>query len=326
MSQNNILLLSVVVPLYNEADGLDNFNSQLLPVLEKVAGRSFEVLYCDDGSQDTTPDIVQKLHKGDSRIKLVRLSRNFGKENALAAGISASSGRSVLMIDGDGQHPVNLIPSFVEAWQKGAQVVVGVRKQNTESVFRRLRSKLFYGLFNKLTGQHLQSGATDYRLIDKVVRDAFVELHESDRITRGLIDWLGFKRTYITYTQLPRLVGSPAYSTRQLFKLAANSFVSLSPKPLYLFGYLGVGITTFSFALGTAIIIEQLLMHDPLSWNFTGTAMLSILLVFLVGLLLTAQGMLSLYITHIHTQTKGRPLYVIDPTVSVGIKAVPEIE
>jgi dolichol-phosphate mannosyltransferase len=318
MSSPKKPLISVVVPLYNEAAGLVVFNQELTKVLKAAAG-DYEVIYVDDGSDDN-PAASLKAERSD-KIKLIKFSRNFGKENALTAGIAAASGQAIIMIDGDGQHPVNLIPEMIAKWRAGAQVVIGVRAGKGQGGWsKRASSSLFYKLFNRLTGQKLIPGSTDFRLIDRVVQRAFLELKESDRITRGLIDWLGFRRELVPFEAQARQQGAASYGRGQLFRLASNSFVSLSPKPLYIFGYLGVVITILSFVLGSAVLIEQLILSDPLNWNFTGTAMLGILILFLVGILLLSQGILSLYISHIHSLSKQRPLYVIDYDGSVGLK------
>lgn len=312
--------MSVVVPVHNEAAGLEAFHQSLVASIEQAITTGYEIIYVDDGSQDRTPQLVRAWHGKSVHTKLLRLSRNFGKEAALTAGINASRGRAVLLIDGDGQHPVDMIPQFVSAWQAGARVVVGVRRgKRARGWSKRVGAQLFYRLFNRMTEQQLQPGATDFRLIDRGVQQAFLQLGETERITRGLIDWLGFKPHYIEFRERPREAGQAANSLPKLFGLAANSFVSLSPKPLYWFGYLGVFITVAAFLLGTTVFIEQLLLDDPLHWKFTGTAMLAILILFLIGIVLLSQGMLSLYISHIHHQTKGRPLYVIDYTESAGI-------
>lgn len=314
-------MLSVVVPVYNEADGLKAFHASLLDAVQGCAKDAYEIIYCDDGSTDQTTRIIKGLRAGNSRLKLVRLSRNFGKESALAAGMAMANGQAVITLDGDGQHPVELIPKFLAAWQGGAQVVVGVRTNNNSSFFRRFGSRLFYQVFNRFTNHSLLPGSTDYCLLDRSVRQAFLDLREGDRLTRGLIDWLGFDRKLIYFEARGRVGGSPGYEFRKLMHLAANSFVSLSPTPLYWFGYLGIFITLAALLLGLAVIVEQLLLNDPWHWKFTGTAMLGILTLFLVGLVLLSQGILSLYISRIHNQSKRRPLYVIDYKNSAGIEA-----
>lgn len=313
--------MSVVVPVHNESTGLLKFHEQLLDVVKRASKDSYEILYCDDGSTDGTPKLIREFHAADARVKLIKLSRNFGKENALSAGIAEAVGQAILMLDGDGQHPVELIPKFLAAWQGGAQVVIGVRtNSNGEAWFKRVGSRLFYKVFNRLTSQQLLPGSTDFRLIDISVKQAFMRLKETDRITRGLIDWLGFRRELIYFKANARKQDAVSYSRGKLLGLAANSFVSLTPTPLYLSGYLGVFITIGSFILGASVFIEQVLLGDPWHWKFTGTAMLSILLMFLVGIVLISQGILSLYISHLHSQSKQRPLYVIDYKESAGIK------
>ncbi|HEY8992729.1 MAG TPA: glycosyltransferase family 2 protein [Candidatus Microsaccharimonas sp.] len=320
MTNSHATLLSVIVPVFNEEGGIVHFHESLVSALEKIDAIRYEIIYSDDGSTDQTASILHQIAKNDHSVRIISLSRNFGKEYALTAGISQARGDALITIDGDGQHPVSTITDFVQKWRDGAQVVVGVRKNTTHRFgFKTLRSKVFYKLFNSITGEQLLSGATDFRLIDREVQQAFLQLGESDRITRGLIDWLGFDRTFIYFDVLSRDHGSASYNTRQLTRLAVNSFVSLSPVPLYIFGYTGVIITALSGILGIAVFIEQVVLRDPMSWKFTGTAMLGILILFLVGILLTSQGIVSLYISHIHNQSKRRPLFVINHKKSLDV-------
>lgn len=315
------LNLSVVVPVYNEASNVDAFFAALEPMVRSQSNDNYEIIYIDDGSTDGTVEKIAAICQKNSRVKLLCLSRNFGKEMALAAGIAEARGKAILTIDGDGQHPVDRIPEFIQAWRDGAQVVVGVRTKNhKEGFIKRYGSHLFYILINRMAGASMVPRSGDFRLIDREVQEEFIKLHEPMTMTRGLIDWLGFERVYVHYTANPRLAEAAGYHTRALVRLAVNSFVSLSPTPLYAFGYLGLIITTVSFVLGTSVAIEQLLLGDPLGWKFTGTAMLSILVLFLVGLILVAQGVLALYISYIHTQAKGRPLYIVNKRTSIGLK------
>lgn len=312
-------LISVVVPMYNEAENIASFHASLINILDKT-GYPFEIIYCDDGSTDGTQKTVKQLASSNSSIRYIKLSRNFGKEAALTAGIRSSKGDAVIMIDADGQHPVESLPEFIEKWQAGAKVVIGISKPYRRAgAVKRAGSKLFYWLFNQVSASKLIPGTSDFRLIDRQVREAFLQMGESNRITRGLIDWVGFEREYMYYTTKPRLHGEAHYSTKKLFQLALNSFVSLSTAPLYFFGYIGLAITPLALLLGIAVFIEQLLLGDPLHWRFTGTAMLGILIVFLVGTLLMAQGMNALYISHIHAESKKRPLYIIDEESSLRL-------
>ncbi|HSW92103.1 MAG TPA: glycosyltransferase family 2 protein [Candidatus Saccharimonadales bacterium] len=309
-----------MIPLYNEAEGLKHFHTKLLlPSLKKTAS-TYEIIYVNDGSTDSTLSILRDIAKSNKSVKVVNLSRNFGKEIATTAGISVASGDATIIMDGDGQHPPELMPLFVEKWQQGAQVVVGVRNSNQrEGVIKRYGSKLFYRLFNSLSESEIIPRSTDYRLIDKVVRLEFNRFTERHRITRGLIDWLGFTHDYIEFDSPARIAGTASYKTSQLIKLALNSFVSLSLKPLFFFGWVGGIITVLSLFFGVFILVEQIIMHDPLHLNFTGPAMLGIFMSFMIGLVLISQAIMATYLSHVHTQTQDRPLFVIDPTHSIGI-------
>jgi glycosyltransferase involved in cell wall biosynthesis len=314
-------VLSLVIPIYNEANGLIDFHSSLVAVLKSLHPQvSYEIIYCDDGSSDESAAVLSSIAGKDSDVKTISFSRNFGKESALSAGISQATGEAIITLDGDGQHPVELIPEFIAAWKNGAQVVIGIRKGAHGSALKRIESKLFYSFFNSLSTQKLVPQSTDFRLIDKAVQVEFLKLEESNRITRGLIDWLGFERAYIDFVPNDRVVGQPGYSQRKLIQLAMNSVVSLSPRPLYLLGYLGIILTVLALIVGIAVFIEQILLRDPLAWKFTGTAMLGILLLFFVGIILVSQGILAIYISHIHTESKHRPLYIIDRVRSKRIK------
>ena len=284
-------VLSLVIPVYNEADGLVDFHTSLINVLTSLKPQlSYEIIYCDDGSSDDSTAVLSAIADKNEAVKTILFSRNFGKESALSAGITYATGEAIITIDGDGQHPVELIPEFIAAWQNGAKVVIGIRKGSTGSLLKKLESKLFYSFFNSLSTQKLVPQSTDFRLIDRLVQVEFLKLDESNRITRGLIDWLGFKRAYIDFVPKDRVGGQPGYSQRKLIQLAMNSVVSLSPRPLYLLGYLGVILTVLALIVGLAVFIEQLLLGDPLMWKFTGTAMLGILLLFFVGIILISQG------------------------------------
>ncbi len=313
-------LLSVVVPVYNEARGIKHFHHSLQDALRHGdLLDQCEIIYCDDGSTDETRQILNSIAADDPRVKTIIFSRNFGKESALTAGIMQATGQAIITLDGDEQHPVEYIPAFVKAWQDGARVVVGVREATHGNWLKQAESRLFYQLFNGLSIQKLIPGSTDFRLIDREVQTAFLSLGESNRITRGLIDWLGYKPTYISFQPKQRHAGIATYSRRKLVRLAMNSVVSLSPRPLYIVGYLGAITTGMAFALGVAVVVEQLILNDPLRWHFSGTAMLGIMMLFLIGIILISQGVLAIYISHIHTEGKRRPLYVIDRANSKGI-------
>lgn len=316
-----IMLLSLVIPAYNEAEGIEKFHNELLAPALHHLDYEYEVIYVNDGSRDDTLGKLSNLASDDKHIRVVSLSRNFGKEVATTAGISVSSGDATIIMDSDGQHPPEMIGKFVEKWRGGAQVVVGIRSTNQkEGLVKKVGSKAFYRLFNSASDAKMIPRSTDFRLIDKSVRDEFLRFSERNRITRGLIDWLGFKRDYVEFHSPARLAGSASYSTRQLVRLAVNSFTSLSLRPLFFFGWMGALITFLSMTTGIFILLEQFLLGDPMRLNFTGPALLGIFISFLVGIVLMSQGMLAVYLSHIYGQTQGRPLFVIDPTHSINLE------
>lgn len=307
-------MLSVVVPVYNESEGIDQFHYDLLePELKKLAGNDYEIIYVNDGSKDNSLAKLTALATKNKRNKVINLSRNFGKEIATTAGISNAKGDAIIIMDADGQHPPALMKEFVEKWHHGAQVVVGVRKSNNgEGFIKKYGSKLFYRLFNGATNAQIVPRSTDFRLINSAVQSEFLRFTERNRITRGLIDWLGFQREYVYFDAPERIAGEASYKTGQLVKLAANSFISLSLKPLFIFGWVGVGIILLTTLFGLFIMIEQFLLQDPLALHFSGPLILGDFIAFLVGLVLVSQSMLAIYISHIHSQTQERPLFVVD--------------
>ena len=311
-------VLSVVVPVYNERAGLATFHASLLQVLGSMQV-SFEIIYCDDGSTDGSIELLHAFAHENHSVHVLRLSRNFGKELATTAGLHAATGEAVLTLDADGQHPVELVPQFFQKWQTGAKVVIGIRTANQkEGVLKKWGSKLFYGLFRKMSGIKLVPGSSDYRLIDQTVQTEFVRMTERNRITSGLIDWLGYQRQYVHYRANPRLAGEASYSFGKLFKLAIDSAISLSISPLYITAYIGAVVLPLSTLLGLGMLINYFL-RDPLHLHATGGAYLMVLVLFLVGILLVSQGIIGLYLSHIHTETQNRPLYVVDKAESKGI-------
>ena len=314
-------MLSFVVPVYNESEGIKQFHATLfLPAIKKFCGDDYEVIYVNDGSSDNSLTILQGIAAKNKNVRIVGLSRNFGKEIAVTAGISVSTGDATMILDADGQHPPERIGDFIKAWKQGAKVVVGVRESNQEEgLVKKLGSKIFYKMFNNLSGTTIVPRSTDYRLIDKIVREEFLKCAERQRITRGIIDWLGFKREYIYFDSPARLAGEASYSFSGLFKLAVNSFVSLTLKPLRMMAWIGVFITIVSFIVGIAIFIEQFVLLDPLQLNFTGSALLGIFITFLVGLILISEGLLAVYLSHIYEQAQGRPMFIIDTSESKNL-------
>ncbi len=304
-------LISIIVPVYNEAGNIGDLYRELTKTL-KPLHYDYELLFVDDGSQDDSVARLNKLAGSDKSIRIIELSRNFGKEIATTAGLNACHGHAAIMIDADLQHPVKLIPEFIAKWERGAEVVIGVRRtDDSKSLVRRFRSWLFYRILNSMAETKVMPSSTDYRLLDRLVIDAFNKFTEHNRITRGLVDWLGFRRDYINFSANPRANGPASYSTIKLLRLAVNSFVSLSLVPLRVAGWLGIVITSTSALLGLFIFVEKFILSDPYDFRFSGSAILGVLILFLVGIVLSSLGLMSLYIANIHSEVANRPLYVV---------------
>jgi dolichol-phosphate mannosyltransferase len=309
------------VPLYNEKEALPTFHQNLLTELNKIAKDSYEIIYCDDGSSDGSAQLIRKWVSANKRVRLLSLSRNFGKEIATTAGIHQAVGQAIITIDADNQHPPELIGEFLKRWKAGSKVVIGLRTDNqNEGWVKRWGSKVFYRLFNRISKLPLLAGATDFRLIDQVVQAEFIKMTERNRITRGLIDWLGYKHDYVEFKAGPRTSGEAAYSFKKLFKLAIDSTISLSLSPLYISAYIGAVVLPISVLIGLVMVVDAII-GDPLGLNATGSAYVVVLLLFLVGILLVSQGIIGLYLSHIHTETQNRPLYVIDKASSENLNA-----
>lgn len=307
-------VLSVVIPVYNEAAVLALFHKALMDVFG-TAPLAYEVIYVNDGSTDRSLAVLREVAETDEHVRILNLSRNFGKEMATTAGLHAARGEAILMLDADGQHPVEVIPKFVQAWRQGAKVVVGMPSNRRSTAWKRAGSKLFNGMYGRLTGIKIEQNATDFRLIDREVQASFNRLTEHNRITRGLIDWLGYERRYVSYTENERLAGNSTQSFRKLFKLAIDSAISLSTSPLYLVAYIGVVVLPVATVLGIGMLVNYVL-RDPLHLHATGGAYVMVLLLFLIGILLVSQGIIGLYLSHIHAETQNRPLYVVDELTS----------
>jgi dolichol-phosphate mannosyltransferase len=313
-------LISLIVPAYNEEQNIHPLYEKLQEIMSQKGGRyAYELLLVNDGSADGTSGEIERLVHADDRVRHIEFSRNFGKEVATTAGLNQCHGDVCILLDADLQHPIELIPEFLAKWEGGAEVVVGVRrKSKSDSLVKIVGSKLFYAVLNRIADTKIVPNATDFRLLDRCVIDEFNRFAETRRLTRGLIDWLGFKRAYIHFEANDRLHGTASYSLTKLIKLALNSFVSLSLFPLKLAGYFGIFITSISLVSGTYIFLGKYFFHWRFALTFSDAEDLAIFIVFLVGILLMSIGLISLYIANIHEEVIRRPLYIIRKEPSVA--------
>lgn len=302
-------VISVIIPLYNEAANVPKIFEALQSVAAQLEHR-FEYIFVNDGSRDTSAIEVRKLRANHSQVTLLNLARNFGKEIALTAGLHHAQGDAAIMLDADLQHPPRYIPEFIHKWQQGADIVVGVRTEHgKESLIKHWGSKLFYQVINKISHVKITPHATDFRLLDRSVVDQFTHFTERNRIVRGLIDWLGFEPDIVYFEAAERQHGEASYSISKLFRLAMDTFVSMSLVPLRISGYLGLIIIVLSGPLGFIMFLDTYFLGNK--FQFTGSASVGVLVLFLVGITLINLGLMGLYIANIHNEVINRPLYVL---------------
>jgi glycosyltransferase involved in cell wall biosynthesis len=303
--------ISIIIPVYNEEANLLWHFDEIQKTLNSL-DYNFELIYVDDGSSDDSLEIVKKLARSNQWVRYIALSRNFGKEAATSAGLKAASGDAAILIDADGQHPIKLLRVFIAEWESGYEVVVGVRNENTnEGLVKKYGSKLFYAMLNVFADGQTAPRSTDFRLIDRKVINEFNKLTERNRMTRGLIDWLGFKRTLIEFKASARIKGEAPYDFKKLVRLALHGLVSQTTKPLQITGFLGAAVTLLSGLLGVIIAIDMYVFNDPLHLGVTGTGVVALFISFLVGIVLICQWLLALYIESIHSEAQNRPLYIV---------------
>lgn len=302
--------ISVVVPCYCEAGNIEQFHTVLSETIGQETDYEWKILFIDDGSHDNTLDEMQKIVDFDNRALAVALARNFGKEAALKAGVQeALPCDAVICMDADLQHPPGLIPQLLKEWEDGWPVVATVRKSvESHSIVRKIGSNTYYKLMKSLGGNLLIPKSTDFRLIDRFVIDHLLQLKESVRMFRGMIDWFGFP-TAIVYFEAPeRFHGTANYSYGKLLQLALTSITSFSLWPLRLTGFAGLLIVTFS---ALSLLILACLNLAKGVWFFSPLAMVVLFNTFLVGVLMMCLGLIALYIGNIRDEAINRPDFVI---------------
>ncbi|MBP9697590.1 MAG: glycosyltransferase family 2 protein [Candidatus Moranbacteria bacterium] len=311
--------ISVVIPVYNEEKNVSLVSQEVAAVFSSLP-YEYEIIFVNDGSRDNSLLEILRLGEADSRIKGLDFSRNFGKEPALSAGCHIASGDAVITMDADLQHPAELISELLKEWEKGAEVVYTVRKKNEgASLMKRLTSSAYYWLFNKITSVTTEPRSTDFRLLDKKVIEVFRKFPERERMFRGMVDWMGYKRSRVEFVARERKYGQAGYSYAKLFGLAINSFTSFSLLPLKIAGYLGVVITACSGLLLIVMFAAQF-FKDWLV--FTPLSILATINIFLVGIVLVSLGFVALYIARIHSEVINRPLYIVREKVNFDAESV----
>lgn len=311
--------LSVVVPMHNEALNLAPLLKRLVPVLEGL-DRRFEILFVDDGSRDNSFEIVRGLLVGEPRIRAIALSRNFGKEVAIAAGLAHARGRAVILMDADLQHPPEIIRDFVAKWRDGCQMVYGVRRDRaTDSPLRNLFSQAFYRLFAALSPTQLPQGSGDFRLIDRKAVDALNAITERTRFTKGLYSWVGFKAAGVEFDVEERADGGGSrWNARKLFSFALDGITAFSTLPLRVWSYIGASISALALALALYFIVETMMWGA----SVPGFPSLIVSVMFFAGVQLITLGVLGEYIGRIFIEVKRRPLYIVAEEIGAANPAV----
>jgi len=299
---------SVVVPLYEEEAVLPQLYERLAPVLDGLDGPS-EVVFVVDGGQDRSFEIVKELRARDGRVKGLKFSRNFGHQYALTAGLDRARGDAVIMMDGDLQHPPELIPNLVEKWRAGAQIV-NTYRESTAGIgpFKRLTAAVFYGLLNRFGNIRLSPNTADFRLIDRRVADRFRGVREQARFLRGLFAWVGFRQATVPYAAEKRPAGRTKYSTKKMARLALDGITSFSVAPLRLATFLGFLVSFLGFAYAVYALVVKLIGRAALP----GWASLVIVVLILGGVQLITLGIIGEYVAKIYLEAKARPLYIVD--------------
>jgi dolichol-phosphate mannosyltransferase len=301
--------LSVVVPVLNESDNLAPLLQRLQPALAAL-DPGYEIIFVGNGSLDDTAGRVQRLAAQDPRVRLLRMSRNFGHQAALVAGLEHARGAAVITMDGDLQHPPEVIAALVAQWQAGHEVVQAVRREPADaSVLKRTGSRSFYWLLSALTRLSVTPGAADFRLLSRAAVDAFLACRERCRCNRALVQWIGFSYTEVLYDAEPRYAGQTKYSYRALFHLAADAIFSFSTWPLRLAGLAG-GVVSLAAAGYLLFILWTRLFtdHVPPGWSSILAAVL-----ILGGVTLVVLWILGEYVGRLYEEVKHRPIYIVRP-------------
>jgi polyisoprenyl-phosphate glycosyltransferase len=301
------MLLSVIVPLFNE----EEIVAKTFEVLEaELSNIEHELIFVNDGSTDKTREILEGLLPQTPQNRLINFSRNFGHQAAFSAGLKHATGKAVVIIDGDLQDPPSLIPEMLKKWEEGYQVVYAQRrKRKGETIFKKASAHAFYKILHALTSIDIPMDTGDFRLMDRAVVDQLNALPERNRFLRGLVCWVGFKRTGILYDRKERTAGTSKYPLRKMVRLAMDGITSFSTTPLKLSFLLGMFATLVAFGLFVWSVLEKFL--NPVT-TVPGWASLMTAIVFFGGVQLISIGILGEYIGRIYEEVKGRPLYIED--------------
>lgn len=307
-------VISLIVPVFNEQDVIDIFLDKTSSVME-AAGLDYEYLFINDGSTDATFSQLIELSASNPRIRIINLSRNFGKEAAMTAGIDHVRGNVLIPIDVDLQDPPELIPQFIEKWRQGYDIVYGVRSsRDDDSMLKRASARWFYNLFNRMSSVPIPDNAGDFRLIDERATEVLRQLPERNRFMKGLFSWVGFYSIGVPYSRPARAAGQTKWNFRKLWNFALDGLFSFSTVPLRIWSYVGMAISLLAFLYASFIVIRTVVLGIDLP----GYASLLTVILFLGGIQLLSLGIIGEYLGRLLVEAKQRPIYIIEGEYAGG--------
>lgn len=298
---------SIVVPVLNEDEVLTEFHRRLTATMDGLK-EPYEIVFVNDGSTDDSLSIMEKLHSQDRRIKIIDLSRNFGHQLAITAGMNYALGEAVIIMDADLQDPPEVIPKLIEKWKEGYQVVYGIRKRrDAEKFFKKIGSSLFYRFLHAMTDVTIPRDAGDFRLLDRKIVQTIRKMRERDRYIRGLTSWVGFNQIGIVYHRRERFAGYTKYPLPKLMKLAFDGIVSFTTFPLRIAAYFGFAVAAICFGYTIYVVVLEIVKHvTPKGWSSLIMAVL-----FLGGVQLICLGAIGEYLSRIGEEVRKRPLFIV---------------
>lgn len=307
-------LMTVVSPARNEADGIEAFHQRLVAAVAEIPEASWEFIYVDDGSTDATFAKLSDIAAGDDRVRVLRLSRNFGHQLAITCGLDHSNGDAVVVIDSDLQDPPEIIAEMVVLWRGGADVAYGQRRHRSgETWFKRASASTYYRLISRLSEVDIPEQVGDFRLMDRLVVDGLKGMREENRYIRGMISWTGFDQRPVYYDRDARHAGKSSYSLMKMINLAVNGITSFTEKPLRIASFVGAAIFAATVLLAAYILLGKLL--DP-TGSDPGFATITLLIMFFGSVQLLSIGLLGEYVGRIYRESKSRPLYLVRADVT----------
>jgi dolichol-phosphate mannosyltransferase len=300
------MMLSIVIPVLNEERNIPELVSRIRHTLGPL-GVAFEVIFVDDGSTDRTSEILPALHAEDDRIKAVHLARNFGHQAAISAGLRASAGNAVVVMDGDLQDSPGMLPIFIERWRAGYDVVYAIRSRRAASWVKRVGYLLFYRLLAGISQIEIPLDSGDFSLMSRRVVDVLNAMPERTRFMRGMRSWAGFRQVGVEHVRGPRFAGEAKYTYRRLVRLALDGFFAFSYRPLQLASLFGVAVSSLALALAVGLVVLKMTHGIPL----VGWTSLMVAVLFMGGVQLICVGILGEYVGRIYEESRGRPPYLV---------------